>query len=129
MTDCPCGSGRDYADCCGRLVDGGEPAASAEALMRSRYTAYTLGNEPYLLSTWHADTRPDSIKLDEPPLPKWIGLKVLRHEQTDDTHAIVEFVARYKINGRAFKLQETSRFAREAGRWYYVDGDTCEGTG
>ncbi len=91
--------------------------------MRSRYTAYTLSNEPYLLNTWHASTRPASLKLDEPPVLKWIGLKVLRHEQHDDTHAVVEFVARHKINGRAFKLHESSHFVNEVGYWFYVDGD------
>lgn len=91
--------------------------------MRSRYAAYALGNGPYLLSTWHASTRPDSLKLDEAPMPKWIDLKVLRHEQQDEAHALVEFVARYKVNGRAFKLQETSRFVKEDGRWFYVDGN------
>jgi len=90
--------------------------------MRSRYTAYALGNEPYLLNTWHASTRPASLKLGEQPAAQWIGLKVLRHEQQDDSHAVVEFVARYKINGRAFKLQETSRFVKENGRWFYLAG-------
>jgi SEC-C motif-containing protein len=123
VSGCPCGSGLAYAVCCGRHIEGREPAATAEALMRSRYTAYALGNQPYLLDTWHASTRPPSLNLDEQPVPKWIGLKVLRHEQPDDDHAIVEFVARYKVNGRAFKLQETSRFVREDGRWFYVDGD------
>ena len=96
--------------------------------MRSRYTAYALGNESYLLDTWHASTRPDSLRLDEPPVPKWIGLKVLQHEQQNDSHAIVKFVARHKINGRAFKLQETSRFMKEDGRWFYVDGDINTGS-
>lgn len=123
---CPCGSGNALAACCGRHLDGTAPAPTAEALMRSRYTAYALGNEPYLLSTWHASTRPASLDMAEPPVPKWIGLKVLRHEQQDDAHAIVEFVARYKVNGRAFKLQETSRFVKEDGRWFYVDGDTAD---
>lgn len=96
--------------------------------MRSRYTAYALGNEDYVLSTWHASTRPASLDFENRPAPKWIGLKVLRHEQQDDSHAIVEFIARYKVNGRAYKMQETSRFAKVAGRWYYVDGDTEAGT-
>lgn len=91
--------------------------------MRSRYAAYVLGDEQYLLSTWHASTRPSSLQLNEPPVPKWIGLKVLHHDQPDDCHAIVEFIARYKLNGRAFKLQEASRFVKEADRWFYVDGD------
>lgn len=95
--------------------------------MRSRYTAYALGNESYLLNSWHASTRPVSLGLGEEPAPKWIGLKVLRHEQQDDAHAVVEFVARYKVNGRAFKLQESSRFVKENGRWFYIDGDTEAG--
>jgi SEC-C motif-containing protein len=119
-----CGSGNAFAACCGRYLEGGEIPASAEALMRSRYTAYTLGDAAYLLSTWHASTRPASLRLDEVPVPNWIGLKVLRHEQQDETHAIVAFVARYKLNGRAFKLEETSRFVKENGHWFYIDGDT-----
>jgi len=100
--------------------------------MRSRYTAYTLGDEVYLLNTWHASTRPASLKLGEQPVPQWIGLKVLHHEQADANHAdanhaMVEFIARYKLNGRALKLQETSRFVKENGRWFYVDAVTEPG--
>jgi len=91
--------------------------------MRSRYTAYTQGDAAYLLATWHPATRPESLQLDETPQPQWIGLTVKRHEIQDAEHAIVEFVARYKINGRAFKLHEISRFVRENGRWYYVEGE------
>ncbi len=96
--------------------------------MRSRYTAYVLGKAGYLLSTWHDSTRPASLNLDEQPAPKWIGLQVLGHGQQDETRAVVEFIARYKVNGRAFKMQETSRFVKENGRWFYVDGDTEAGT-
>jgi SEC-C motif-containing protein len=113
----------DYADCCGRMIEGGGLPATAETLMRSRYTAYALGNAPYLLSTWHASMRPVSLNLDEQPAPQWIGLKVLWHEQPNDNQAVVAFVARYKINGRAFKLRETSRFVKEDGQWFYLDGD------
>ncbi len=88
--------------------------------MRSRYTAYVLMCEPYLLASWHASTRPAS--LDSSPT-QWIGLTVKRHERQDASHAIVEFIARYKINGRAHRLHETSRFICEGGRWFYVDGD------
>jgi SEC-C motif-containing protein len=94
--------------------------------MRSRYTAYVLGNESYLLATWHASTRPAILHLDAEPQTRWIGLTVKRHETQDVDHALVEFVACYKINGRAFKLHETSRFVREDGRWFYVEGDTGE---
>ena len=121
---CPCGSKRGYGDCCGRYVDGGELPASAEALMRSRYTAYTLKREPYLLASWHAGTRPATLDLDAGPPTKWLGLEVKRHQPLDADRAIVEFVARYKVNGRACRLHETSRFVREDGRWFYVDGDT-----
>jgi SEC-C motif-containing protein len=123
LIECPCGSGKPYAACCGRFIEGNEPAPTAEALMRSRYTAYTLCNEDYLLATWHASTRPQVLGLQEEAPTKWLGLEVKRHEQQDAEHAIVEFVARYKINGRAHRLHETSRFVRENGRWYYLDGD------
>jgi len=123
LTPCPCGSGEALADCCGRYLDGGEAAPTAEALMRSRYTAYTLQREDYLLATWYASTRPAQLGLAEEVPTKWIGLDVKRHEQQEERHAVVEFVARYKVNGRAHRLHETSRFVCEDGRWYYVDGD------
>ncbi|MBI2308542.1 MAG: SEC-C domain-containing protein [Rhodocyclales bacterium] len=116
---CPCGSGRPYARCCGRW-HAGEPAPTAEALMRSRYAAYVLARHDYLLATWHASTRPPA--LDDAPT-RWLGLEVKRHEQHGDDSAIVEFVARYRADGRGHRLHETSRFVREDGRWYYVDGD------
>jgi SEC-C motif-containing protein len=120
---CICGSGKEFSDCCGRYLDGGAAAPTAEALMRSRYTAYTLQREDYLLATWHASTRPAELGLAKEAPAKWIGLNVKRHEQQDADHAIVEFFARYKVNGRAHRLHETSRFEREDGHWYYVDGD------
>lgn len=93
--------------------------------MRSRYVAYALGLEPYLLSTWHPSTRPVDLQLDKDP-PRWLGLTIKRHELQGDDLATVEFIARYKINGRAYRLHETSRFAREDGRWFYVDGEIKE---
>lgn len=91
--------------------------------MRSRYTAYTLLREDYVLSTWHGTTRPEKPGLAEEAPSKWLGLQVKRHEQKDADHARVEFVARYKISGRAFRLHEVSSFVREDGRWFYVDGE------
>ncbi|KAF0202219.1 MAG: hypothetical protein FD173_2022 [Gallionellaceae bacterium] len=120
---CPCGSTKPYATCCARYIEGNEPAPGAEALMRSRYTAYTLLREDYLLVTWHPSTRPASLGLADDTATKWFGLEVKRHEQQDTDHAIVEFVARYKVRGRAHRLHEVSRFVREQGRWFYVDGD------
>jgi SEC-C motif-containing protein len=122
-TSCPCGSNQPYAECCARYIEGGTPAPTAEALMRSRYTAYTQLKEDYLLASWHPSTRPAALGLADEAPTKWIGLEVKRHEQQDGEHAIVEFVARYKVNGRAHRLHEVSRFVQEAGRWFYVDGD------
>jgi SEC-C motif-containing protein len=119
---CPCGSGKPLDDCCGRYF-AGTAAPTAEALMRSRYAAYTMRREDYLLATWHASTRPAELGLAGEAPAKWLGVDIRRHEQQDPDHATVEFVARYKINGRAHRLRETSRFVREDGKWYYVDGD------
>ena len=90
--------------------------------MRSRYVAYVRGRTDYLLSTWHASTRPPALDLKCEPA-RWLGLQVRRVEAggPSDRHGIVEFVARYKIGGRAHRLHETSRFVREEGRWFYVD--------
>ena len=96
-------------------------APDAEALMRSRYSAYVLKLEPYLLATWHASTRPDSLALAAEGSPKWLALEVKRHELAGPDSALVEFLARYRAGGRAGSMQETSRFMREHGRWYYLD--------
>jgi SEC-C motif-containing protein len=122
---CPCG-GKTYASCCAPCVEKGMPAQTAEQLMRSRYTAYTLGKDAYLQATWHASTRPSGT-LNEAGT-KWLGLDVRRHMQNGE-EAIVEFVARYKIGGRAHKLHEVSRFVREEGKWFYVDGTFPERQG
>jgi SEC-C motif-containing protein len=121
---CPCGTTRRYAAWCGRWHAGALhlQAPDAEALMRSRYSAYVLGLGDYLLATWHPSTRPPGQPVFEPG-QRWLGLEVRRHEAESDERAVVEFVARCKLGGRATRLHETSRFVREAGRWYYVDGD------
>jgi SEC-C motif-containing protein len=116
---CPCG-GKDYASCCGRFIDGGQLPQTAEELMRSRYTAYTQGNEAYLKATWHASTRPTEDVAQDEGL-KWLGLEVRKHVPTGD-RATVEFVARCKTGGKAHRMHEVSNFVREDGRWYYVDG-------
>lgn len=90
--------------------------------MRSRYSAYVRKLEDYLLATWHPDTRPSELDLDADG-SKWLGLSVKKHTQQDETHATVEFVARYRIAGKGHRLHETSRFVREGGRWYYRDGE------
>ena len=112
-----------YADCCGRFVDHFDavPAPDAEHLMRSRYSAFVLERADYLLATWHPSTRPASLDLDE--ATKWLGLEVREHKATGADTAEVEFVARYRVQGRAVRLHERSRFVCEDGRWFYVDGD------
>jgi SEC-C motif-containing protein len=123
-TPCPCGTGRAYADCCGRWHTGALhlQAPDAPSLMRSRYSAYVRGLADYLLDTWHPSTRPAEVPGFEPGL-RWLGLEVRKHTVQDEHHAVVDFVARSKVAGRAMRLHEHGRFVREAGRWYYVDGD------
>lgn len=129
---CPCGrlqgSGAKakplaYADCCGRFIDhwDAQPAPDAEYLMRSRYTAFVREDAGYLLATWHPSHRPESLDFDA--AAQWLGLEVRGHWVKDADHAEVEFVARHRLGGRAVRLHERSRFVREGGRWYYVDGD------
>jgi len=124
LTPCPCGNPSGYITCCGPLHDG-VAAASAEQLMRSRYSAYVLQREDYLLATWHAETRPASLRLAaQQPMPTWLGLEIRTSRIVDDDHATVEFIARYRLGGgRAQRQHELSRFVREQGRWYYVDGE------
>ena len=121
---CPCGTGRGYAACCGPL-HAGTPATDAEALMRSRYTAYVREDAEYLLRSWHPSTRPAQLEFDEPKpqRPVWLKLDVKSHAMTGDDTAEVEFVARYRIGGgSAARMQERSRFLREDGHWFYLDG-------
>jgi SEC-C motif-containing protein len=117
---CPCGKG-EYAACCGRYHDG-ESAPDAERLMRSRYSAYVLKRGPYLLHTWHPDSRPATLDLFSDN-EKWLGLEIKKHLVESENCAAVEFVARYTIDGRAHRLHEISRFVREDGQWFYLDGE------
>ncbi len=126
---CPCGQSNArqkplaYGACCGRYLDHFDtaPAPDAPCLMRSRYTAFVLERADYLQATWHPRTRPAALDFD--PGARWLGLAVRSQRSTGDGMAEVEFVARYRVGGRAVRLHETSRFVREDGRWFYVDGD------
>ncbi|MYN16851.1 hypothetical protein GTP81_08810 [Rugamonas sp. FT107W] len=134
---CPCG-GPSLASCCGPYIAGAAIPPTAEALMRSRYTAYVQRNEPYLMTTWHASTRPAEPIMSKEEKLQWLGLEVksalrLRQrkaEDADPTTDTVEFVARFKTNGRAQRLHEISNFVREPAegglRWFYVDGSFPE---
>lgn len=90
--------------------------------MRSRYSAFVLDLRDYLLASWHASTRPAELEAPEPGL-KWLGLDVKRAAMQDADHGSVEFVARSKLGGRAHRLHEVSRFVRENGAWFYLDGE------
>ena len=119
---CLCGSGVKGVRCCGQYLAGDKVVPTAEALMRSRYTAFVVKNEEYLFASWHSSTRPENIGLEEQDQISWQGLNVLNAREEGDT-AVVEFVARYTVQGQEQRLHEKSRFLREEGRWYYVDGD------
>ena len=119
---CPCGSGEPYADCCRPLVRGEREAATASALMRSRYTAYVRGDRDYLSRTWHPSTRPSPLALE--PV-QWRGLDVgdVTGGGEQDQEGTVTFTAHWlDERGVPGTMRETSRFVREGGRWLYKDG-------
>jgi SEC-C motif-containing protein len=116
---CPCGLGDDYAACCGRL-HAGAAAPTAEALMRARYSAFAVGDVGYLIGTYHSSSRPEVFSLD--PSIEWTRLAVLATQDGGlfDAEGTVQFRAVYVRDGKRGVHAETSRFARENGRWTYV---------
>jgi SEC-C motif-containing protein len=123
-TRCPCGTPLPYDDCCGRIHSGATHAPTAEALMRSRYSAFATDNAGYLLDSWHPDTRPATLRLD--PDQHWVRLEILGATGGGLLHVegTVEFRAHYRHSSHSGVLHELSRFAKVDGRWVYVDGDT-----
>jgi SEC-C motif-containing protein len=121
--DCPCGSGERYDACCGRLHRRAAEAGTAEELMRSRYTAYAVGQLDHVFRTWHPRTRPEQVEPD--PALTWTGLRILDVVAggPDDETGVVEFEAAYERAGGPGRRHERSRFERRRGRWVYVDGD------
>lgn len=120
---CPCRKKSEtvtYAECCQPLHEGTRTAPSAEALMRSRYAAFTMENSAYLMATWHSSTRPSLINFT--PGQEWLLLRIIA-AASDGDHATVEFTARSRIADRSHMLHEVSRFVRDNGQWFYVDGD------
>jgi len=122
---CPCDSGQPFAACCEPYLAGEKPAPTAEVLMRSRYCAYTRRDAAYLLRTWHPSTRPAVLDLEQDAGLRWLGLKILGCSAggPEDEEGTVEFVARYKIGGKAGRMHEISRFVREEEQWHYLDGE------
>ncbi len=126
---CPCtreganGKSLHFSACCGQYLEGDAPAPDAHSLMRSRYSAFVLQREAYLLATWHTSTRPVHVDFDT--TGKWLGLALRNALASSPTEAEVEveFVARFKPAGAsAWRLHERSRFVLQEGRWWYVDG-------
>lgn len=122
-TDCPCGGGA-FADCCGPFLAGEAHAPTAEALMRSRFSAYARGEYGYLSATGPGMTDPAAIARSATGM-RWTRLQVLRTEAggPDDEHGVVEFVAHGRRAGRPERVHEISRFERRRGRWRYVEGE------
>lgn len=121
---CPCGTGSNYSVCCGRLISGATQARTAEELMRSRFSAYALGETDHVWRTWHPRTRPDDVA----PVAgmTFVGLEItdLVAGGPDDDMGVVEFTARLRgPDGALSEMHERSRFSRRAGRWMYVDGE------
>jgi SEC-C motif domain protein len=127
--DCPCGNPLNYDACCGRYHAGPEMGLAPDpvSLMRSRYTAFVKDLRPYLLRTWHPDHRPEAIEAPEPGL-QWLGLQVKASRMRNDHEGLVTFVARYKINGKAYRLEECSEFLKSDGRWLYVRAQIDSGS-
>ncbi|GAB3691829.1 YchJ family protein [Nocardiopsis oceani] len=118
---CPCGRPKGFDDCCGRLHDGSAKAVTAEDLMRSRYSAFAVGDEAYLLRSWHPSTRPADVGLD--PATEWVRLEIERTSEGTPFHneGTVEFRAVFRERGREGELREHSRFLRHEGAWTYLD--------
>jgi SEC-C motif-containing protein len=120
---CPCGSGVPFGRCCLPLHRGERQADTAEQLMRSRYSAFAVGDLDYVWQTWHPRTRPEAVILNDELT--WTGLQIVDTVggQPGDQSGEVEFRARYRQDQRTGTLHERSRFAVRAHRWFYVDGD------
>lgn len=125
-TPCPCSSGKSFTQCCQPFLNKESIPESAEQLMRSRYSAFVTENEGYLLNTWHHENKPNHINFDDKT--KWLGLKVKRIKAglSSDSQGWVEFVARYKIAGKAERIEELSYFIKDKDAWLYVAAEERE---
>ena len=120
---CPCQSNKPYTDCC-EPYHLGYAAPTAEALMRSRYSAYVKNDAKYLYKSWSKLTRPSKKALKQESGNEWLGLTIVSTEEGSlfDSEGVVEFIARYQLDGKEQQLHETSRFTRENEKWVYLDG-------
>lgn len=124
MDNCACGSGKTYLDCCNPFITGLKIPTTPEALMRSRYTAYTQANIDYITKTMKAPANQDFDPVAAAQWAKsvrWLALEVVKATSTD-TSSFVEFIAHYSHENKRYVLHEISEFHLENGQWYYVNG-------
>jgi len=124
MSLCPCGSLLDIENCCAPII-AGAPAPTPEALMRSRYTAFVLGNIEHIDRTHVPEIRDDFNRAEAERAAseiEWVGLEI-RHASENGDSGSVEFVVRFRRNGKELTQHEISRFRRENGHWLYEDGE------
>ncbi len=127
MEPCPCGSGQTYEACCRPLIEEGEPAQTAEAMMRSRYTAHVKAAVDYVHDTTHPRQRA-GVNLEQvlewSQTSEWLGLEIVDTQAggPEDEKGSVEFIAHYRQKGKRYDHQEVAEFAKREGRWYFVDG-------
>ncbi len=127
MSLCPCGTEKKYDDCCAPFLTGSRFPDTAEATMRSRYTAFARGDVDYILNTNHESTRHE-IDAEEIRIwsneSTWLGLEIIRCDKGDVGHenGQVEFIASYEVKGLVQKHHEISEFKRENGQWFFLDG-------
>ncbi|CAH9017794.1 YchJ family protein [Candidatus Nitrosacidococcus sp. I8] len=122
-TLCPCNSGLNYPECCGVYHSGEKQASTAETLMRARYTAFAIQNKEYTIATWDNTTRPKKIDFPKSET-QWNRLEIIEKKkgEENDSKGIVEFKAYYSLNDKQYVLNEISRFKKQQGYWYYLDG-------
>lgn len=125
---CPCGSSKPFSFCCEPAIEGYKSASTAEALMRSRYTAFAMGMVDYLINTTASSHRnPDDAEVlaEQMQATTWTGLEIISTQagQASDEEGVVEFIASFEAADEAAALHETSNFRREQGQWVYVDGE------
>lgn len=124
---CPCKSGKNYADCCEKIINGTVKAETPEALMRARYSAYAKGAIDFIIDSTHSSQRENNDREEIrrwSQNSQWDGLEIIRTENggADDDSGIVEFIARYHDRGISMEHHEVAEFRREDGDWYFYDG-------
>ncbi|KTD07039.1 YchJ family protein [Legionella jamestowniensis] len=127
MNPCPCGSTKDYLLCCGRYINGAATPTTPEALMRSRYTAYSQANIDYIQKTMLGGPLAGFDAVDAKNWAAritWLGLKIIKayQDESNPNKGYVEFIARFRENNQPQVLHELSQFESVNGLWFYTAG-------